>query len=139
MRSVTHSYVDTHSIDDNEDLVDEADAEALEALVQDSSAPPTTHPELVSRDMAQSSALPPENGHTGTANSETNDLSRSDVVVDCFPFGCPGAPMSGMHGSSSVYEATHKELGDSVWAPFKSQCNWEFARWAKMHDPRLLQ
>ncbi|KAN0142113.1 hypothetical protein V8E53_000575 [Lactarius tabidus] len=135
MHSVTHSYVDTHSIDDNEDLVDEANAEVLEALVQDSSAPPTTHPELVSRDTAQSSALPPENGHTGTADSETNELSRSDVVVDRFPFGCPGAPMSGMHGSSSVYEATREELGDSVWAPFKSQCDWEFARWAKMRGP----
>ncbi|KAI9454588.1 hypothetical protein BJY52DRAFT_1205245 [Lactarius psammicola] len=31
----------------------------------------------------------------------------------------------------SVYELTRNELGDSVWAPFQSQCDWEFACWAK--------
>ncbi|KAF8263176.1 hypothetical protein EI94DRAFT_1878699 [Lactarius quietus] len=36
---------------------------------------------------------------------------------------------------SSLYEATHNNLGNSLWAPFWSQCDWEFAHWAKMCGP----
>ena len=126
-----------HVIDDNEDLADEADANVLEALVQDSNQFPLptapTHPELDSNDAAQSLALPPESGVT--ANSDSSHSSRSGVVVDHFPFGHPGAPIPGMHGDPSVYEATREDLGDSVWAPFQSQCDWEFARWAKTRGP----
>lgn len=120
-----------HVIDDNADLADDADAAALEALVQDSNQfPPTISPELDSNDTAQSSALPPESGV-----SESNYSSSPGVVIDHFPFGHPGAPIPGMHGNPSMYEATQEHLGDSEWAPFRSQCDWEFARWAKMRGP----
>src|SRR6266702_2616706 len=64
------------------------------------------------------------------------ETRHSDMlVIDQFPHGCPGAPVPGMNQGSSTYEATRNTLGDSVWAPFRSQCDWEVAHWAKMRGP----
>jgi len=59
----------------------------------------------------------------------------SDLVIECFPHGSPGAPIAGAHQGSTTYESTQAMLGDSIWAPFHSQCDWEVARWAKMRGP----
>ena len=120
-------------MDDDEDFADQLDADVLEVLARDSNLPSTIHRELNSSDEALSLAPPPCSDVT--VNVETRHSARSDVVVDYFPFGQPGAPVPEMQLGSSVYEATCESLGDSLWAPFRSQCDWEFARWAKMRGP----
>jgi hypothetical protein len=54
------------------------------------------------------------------------------VVIDPFPHGSPGAPIS----QGSYMDDTDREASDgSIWAPFCSQCDWEVAQWAKMRAP----
>jgi hypothetical protein len=60
-----------------------------------------------------------------------NPEARPIWFIDHFPHGHPGAPVADTRQDPSVYESTRNELGDSVWAPFRSQCDWEFAHWAK--------
>ena len=107
----------------------------LEVLARDSNFSPFIHPELDPSDQALSLA-PPSHGSV-TVNTETSCSSGSNVIIEYFPFGNPGALVSGMQCSPSIYEATHESFGDSQWAPFRSQCDWEFARWAKMRGPTL--
>ena len=57
------------------------------------------------------------------------------VVIDRFPSASAGAPIPGMPCSNPVYEPQQGTDGDSIWSPFMSQCNWLFARWAKMRGP----
>ena len=105
----------------------------LEVLVQDINFSLTIHPELDPFDQALSLAPPP----CGSVmiNAETSHSATSNVIVNYFPFGHPDAPVPGMEHGLSVYETTCESLGDSLWAPFRSQCDWEFARWAKMRGP----
>jgi hypothetical protein len=60
-----------------------------------------------------------------TAAPETG----SPVVIDRFPFGCPGAPIHRRLHTSESQQAT---FTDYPWAPFRSQLDWDVARWAKM-------
>ena len=57
------------------------------------------------------------------------------LTVDQFPLGQPGAPVTGTPQGTTVYESTQDMLGESIWAPFRSQCDWELAYWAKMRGP----
>jgi hypothetical protein len=57
------------------------------------------------------------------------------VIIDKFPTGNPGAPIPDMPQHSHAYESQGAMPGDSVWAPFRSQRDWEVARWAKMCGP----
>ncbi|KAH9043546.1 hypothetical protein EDB83DRAFT_2227861 [Lactarius deliciosus] len=84
-------------------------------------------PELEHANEHQSSSPPPELSIPEARNPD----ARPTVFVDRFSHGHPGAPLAGTHQASSTYGSTRHELGDSVWAPFRSQCDWEFARWAK--------
>ena len=67
-------------------------------------------------------------------DAEDSD-SESMVVIDKFPFGSPGAPIPGVAQGSSAYQSHLATVPDSVWAPFRSQCDWEVACWAKMRGP----
>ena len=55
------------------------------------------------------------------------------VVIDQFPFGNPGAPILGAC-QGSIDDAAHNVLGDSIWEPFNSECDWDIACWAKKHN-----
>ena len=55
------------------------------------------------------------------------------VIIDQFPFGSPGAPTSGAY-QGSVDNTAHNVLGDSIWNPFNSECDWDIARWARKHN-----
>jgi hypothetical protein len=59
----------------------------------------------------------------------------STVFVDHFPFGKPGAPISrsGAPQGLSSYAQFRATQGDSIWAPFQSQLDWDVACWAKTH------
>ena len=118
---------------DDDDFTDQLDADVLEVLARDSDRSPSIHRVLDSFDQVLSSAQPPCSNVT--VNADTRCPTKSDVIIDYFPFGHPGAPVPEMQHGSSMYEATCESLGDSLWAPFQSQCDWEFARWAKMRGP----
>jgi len=58
---------------------------------------------------------------------EASDLDgMSMVFIMAFPFGCPGAPIENAIPASGVTSP-----GDSIWALFCSQHDWEIAQWVK--------
>jgi hypothetical protein len=77
---------------------------------------------------------PPEDHADQTFEFESHFLDTSTVVVDGFPFGNPGAPIPGTTRSQTSYDVFRARVGDSIWAPFKSQRDWDVARWAKTHS-----
>jgi hypothetical protein len=54
------------------------------------------------------------------------------VIIDQFPFGSPGAPITGPDEGSSPNESSPDAPEEPMWAPFHSQRDWEVAYWAKM-------
>jgi hypothetical protein len=63
---------------------------------------------------------------------DSNFSDASSVAVDSFPFGNPGAPIPGVPQEPSSYEQFRATQGN-IWAPFRSQRDWDIARWAKTH------
>ncbi|KAI9440231.1 hypothetical protein BJY52DRAFT_1229557 [Lactarius psammicola] len=115
--------------DQMDDPADTADANAFETMFQDQNLGRVT-PEHDPPCGRLSPTPPPDAIEPETHNSE----ARSSLFIDRFPHGHPGAPVSGT-GQASVFEAMHNTTGDLIWAPFRSQCDWEIARWAKMRGP----
>ncbi|KAF8257398.1 hypothetical protein EI94DRAFT_1774481 [Lactarius quietus] len=61
--------------------------------------------------------------------------TSSNLIVEQFPYGQLGAPVAHLAQGTTLYESTQDSFGDSVWAPFRLQCDWELAHLAKMHGP----
>ena len=61
-------------------------------------------------------------------------VSLSPLTVDKFTFGRPGVPISPPQDLSASDLSRGVDPG-LVWFPFRSQCDWEVARWAKMRGP----
>ncbi|KAH8980311.1 hypothetical protein EDB92DRAFT_1820591 [Lactarius akahatsu] len=57
------------------------------------------------------------------------------LVVECFLYGSAGVPLPGVHQGLSLYQTSLEALGQSTWAPFQSQSDWELAHWATMCGP----
>ena len=72
-------------------------------------------------------------------NQSSSEIEASDpdttptIFVKNFPFGCPGAPIHGVPHPSATAGSGVTPPGDSIWAPFHSQRDWEIAQWAKTH------
>ena len=112
------------------DPADVVDADALEALSQGNNFPTVTNPDQRAVDAILED---PDEGFR--VNLDDSDAeTTSTVTVERFPFGSPGAPIPGRPPGPSTYES-QVTLAASVWAPFRSQCDWELARWAKMRSP----
>jgi hypothetical protein len=111
------------------DPADVADAEAFEELTRDvdlSSAMAVDH--LPGDELPGVSEGPgPQTNQTEAGPFETG----STVIIDHFPSHAAGAPIPGIPQGPSIYDSRHAELSDSDWAPFRSQRDWEIARWAK--------
>jgi hypothetical protein len=60
------------------------------------------------------------------------------MVIDKFPFGSPGTPISGLDDISTVNGPNLVADGDLTWAQFHSRCDWEVAYWAKLHGPTSM-
>lgn len=67
-------------------------------------------------------------GVAGAAGHETPAF-----IVDPFSSGAAGAPITDPDGVLRHVDSTQES--HNIWAPFHSQCNWEIARWGKMHGP----
>ena len=85
--------------------------------------------EQIPSESAESGSLP-KNPPNLVEPSSADILSQ--VVVEHFPFGNPGAPINSMQ-DSSIYKSRQEMFGGSVWAPFQSDSNWQVALWAKMN------
>lgn len=61
------------------------------------------------------------------------DSSDMDIMPTVFtkefPFGRPGAPIRS--ATTATTRSGDDSPGDSIWAPFLSQRDWEIAQWAK--------
>ena len=127
---------------DGEDPADTIDADILELLAQDFNCDATLNPgqgHSASSDRSQSlksqqpDPVPPLPPLIPSECSNTDDLSP--LIVDSFPHGSPGAPIPGARQGSHPYQSSQEAFGNSIWAPFRSQCDWEIVRWAKMRGP----
>src|SRR6266702_238344 len=127
---------DSADADNDTDPADATDADLLEVLANDHSAtnPEQDHPvEVQSPAPSPIEQQPPTPLPTHSTLPDADSLDAPpQLVVDRFPQGSPGAPIPGEHQGSSVYHTSRVAFGASVWAPFHSQCDWEFAYWAKM-------
>lgn len=112
------------------DLADAMDMDAFEALSHGDYPSTATFPEQATVDDTTGV---PEQEYI-QIDAEDSD-SESMVVIDQFPFGSPGAPIPGVPQGSSAYQSHLATVPDSIWAPFRSQRDWEVARWAKMRGP----
>ena len=86
------------------------------------------HQDMLSNQSKSDVLLPPPDIQSEVANTSSSAL----VVIDPFPHGSPGVPISqGSH-------MDHMDCGASnnlIWAPFSSQCEWEIVYWSKMCGP----
>ena len=99
------------------------DANAFEMLLQhDTSA--TVYPETDHSSGDLSMEQPPAPTHSAllVIQTEPGDASQN-VVVKHFPHGRPGALITSIPQGSSIYESTQDQLGESLWAPFHSECD----------------
>ncbi|KAN0140702.1 hypothetical protein V8E53_001529 [Lactarius tabidus] len=56
--------------------------------------------------------------------------------VKRFPTGAAGTPIPNMGQAMPSFQALHNNLGlENIWHPFRLQCDWDFARWAKNRGP----
>jgi hypothetical protein len=128
---------------DSVDAADVADADLLEEMENNTFS--FTNPELDQPVEAQtlthltSPIIEPQPPASPPARPTEPNASPSDtshqVIVKHFPYGRPGAPITGAGEGVSLYHSSLEAFATSVWAPFHSQCDWEIARWAKMRGP----
>jgi hypothetical protein len=118
------------------------DADLFETLVQDFNCGANSEFEqgrCASPDQLQSAGpqpsdpVPPPPVHPEHGNSVSDGASQ--LTIDHFPHGSPGAPIAGADQGPHVYQSSQDMFGPSSWAPFHSQRDWEIARWAKMRGP----
>ncbi|KAH8977942.1 hypothetical protein EDB86DRAFT_2837195 [Lactarius hatsudake] len=119
-------------------VADTVDTDLLKTLVQEFNCSTNDGQGLSASpdqpDQPYSSGSPPS-GLALPLHSEPSDMNGPQLVVDRFPHGSPGAPIPGTVQGSHVYQSSEETFESSVWAPFRSQSDWEIAHWAKMHRP----
>jgi hypothetical protein len=74
---------------------------------------------------------PPDAREGASIEFESTFTDTLSVVVENFPFGNPGAPIPGLPHGPSPYNDFGEDWGP--WGPFRSQRDWDIARWAKTH------
>ena len=110
--------------------IDVTDADAFEALEHSNNMSMATVPDsfTVDEDLGD---LEEESVQIGAEKLDT----PSTVMIEEFTSGSLGAPIPNKPQGSSAYSLHQDALADSIWAPFKSQCDWAIACWAKMCGP----
>jgi hypothetical protein len=119
--------IDPHNPADVPD--DVMDADTYEELLRENLS--TTNP-----DQMTPPEIPeiPDLTQREDQNEEGNqaDVMPMLTVVDKFPFGSPGMPIPDKPRTSTVYESRQATSMDSLWAPFRSELDWNIAQWVKM-------
>ena len=121
--------VDGDGTPDNADTID---ADVLDILTQiqtntflDLESTASDNPEQIPSAELES----PPKSLTNLLEPSSGD-THPEELVECFPYGQPGAPINDLQGSPA-YKSSPEVLGGDVWAPFQSKCEWDFAHWAK--------
>jgi hypothetical protein len=126
-------YADAfNGVADNEDAFenDLFDGEALEMTSQGKNLPSPLKfaPEFTNNYLIESDST-----NQSSSQIEASDLDTTPTVfINNFSFGHAGAPIAAPHHSAVTWSGVTPP-GDSIWAPFCSQRDWEIAQWAKMH------
>ena len=133
--------------DEGEDADNAADADLLEALSNGSgpSSIPNLgqdHPvdaqlpaPLVPIEPPAPTPTPTPPAYPTVPNADSSDHHTApQFFVTRFSHGSPGAPISAARGST-IYQSSQEAFEASDWAPFRSQCDWEIAHWAKTRGP----
>ena len=115
-----------------DDHANTMDANTFEILLQhDASAAVYPETDCSSSDLSMEQPLTPAHPAPLVIQTEPGNTSQN-VIVKHFPHGHPGAPVTSIPQGSSIYESTQDWLGESLSAPFHSECDWEITHWAKM-------
>ena len=127
--------------DETLDVADVMDADTFEELQQYSDKHSrATIPDQGRIDGLNTAAIP-DQGEIDIDKQilvQSNQIEADDpdttstVVIDHFPFGSPGASIPGMPCGTSTHESGRDTSMESMWAPFRSQKDWEIAHWVKM-------
>ena len=132
---------DENLVGDDSADVDATDADVWEALDLDSEPNAVAHPDQIhpsgvpSSDptLFESFQLSPPPPTPPTPNNHS-DIPQTNLTIDRFPHGSPGAPIPGTLQGNSEYQSRSVQ-GASPWAPFHSKCDWDIALWAKTRGP----
>lgn len=124
---------DPMTMSDPDGLIDNAateDADILEILGESDRLTVTIPEQATSDDVVVSMPHPDLDIQSEATNLEPSRIMP--VVIDPFPYGSPGAPISqGSHTDDTDCDVSN----GSIWAPFASQCDWKVAHWAKTRGP----
>ena len=123
--------------DDPTDMTDAIDADTFKTLHLAHDGTASVVPEMPHVPPPEDLVPLPEDLALPSMESKVNTTedmpSVTTTIIDHFPNGSAGAPISGAHGGSSMEDTSSKGLQGSIWVPFSSQCDWEITCWAKMH------
>ncbi|KAH9162396.1 hypothetical protein EDB89DRAFT_2079746 [Lactarius sanguifluus] len=131
-----------HGMDaeDPSDTADITDADVYEQLTHNAqyfAAYPEQEHSVEQASPAQSQSIEPQHPPPiSPICSKPDDLNPlPELIVNRFPYGSAGVPVPGVHQGLLLHWTSLEGLSTSIWAPFRSQCDWEFAHWAKMCGP----
>ena len=73
--------------------------------------------------------------HAPTETPDQSHLGEDGTpFVERFPSGLAGAPISNA-GQFMPGLPQNGLSTDNIWSPFQTQCDWDFAQWAKNRGP----
>ena len=113
------------------DPTDVADADAFEELTRSITFPSGGGIDRAPVENPLPDDLENPQQQTNSIKVGAFETGTTVVVVVCFPSESTGAPIPGVPWGLSRYESHQAMHRGSVWAPFRTQCDWEVACWAK--------
>ena len=127
---------DDEDPDDPTDMTDAIDADTFEILHLGRNGTTRDVPEMACVPPPEDLVPPPEglvpppedlapSSMESKANTTEDMPLVTAAVIDRFPNGSPGTPISGAYKGSSMEDTSSEVLQESIWAPFSSQCDWE--------------
>ena len=129
--TITEDMRDSNEIPiEQPDLADLADADTFQDLLCGSSNA-STGDQLTDDETPFDLTPQPDQTEAGDEADAADSESASAVVVDAFPFGSPGAPITGRAQGLSTYDSLAPSTS-SPWAPFQSKLDWDVARWVNL-------
>ena len=119
-----------------QESADTLDADTLEVLTQGGIHSAATIPNGDEITGVLDGPESTDAGDAGVFEGQTAITETSPaVVIDHFLLGKAGAPIPGVPQAQPAHELNQATAAESAWAPFNSECDWRFARWAKTRGP----
>ena len=127
--------IDADTLDaDNADNTDTLDADTWEAL--QAIGPNQGHASVVPLSPPPRSELRPPTPPLNPPIPDDSGIdSPAQLTVDSFPSGSPGAKILDPLQEHAACQSQERDRLSSIWAPFRSSCDWNVALWAKTRGP----